>query len=112
MTFARVVLCFCLVLVSSAGGADAPEGENLAPNPSFEASDASEPAFWSRRTPNNPERALSWCDKVARTGARSLRIRNRADVQSRWRTGHHPRKLLACSIAICPTMTYETPEPP
>lgn len=63
-------------------------GENLIPNPSFEIADANAPAYWAQRTPSDEQRTLVWSDDAARTGARSLKIVNRADVLSRWRTGH------------------------
>jgi len=71
----------------------------LAPNPGFEEEDGGAPAFWERRTGTDAMRSLEWDGDVRRSGARSLRITNRAETLSRWRTGH------LADIALAP----ETP---
>ncbi|MBN1346191.1 MAG: hypothetical protein JXQ73_26115, partial [Phycisphaerae bacterium] len=85
MNATTILLCVVLTPLSTRA-ATAPT--NLAPNPTFETPDADNPAFWSQRTPSDDQRTLTWDEQVRRSGKHSLKIENRAAVESRWRTGH------------------------
>jgi len=83
-----IVLAAILSTLARSGDAAEVETPNLAPNPGLEMADGDRPAFWEQRTPSDEQRTLSWDDAICRSGTRSAKIESRADVISRWRTGH------------------------
>jgi len=107
-TAAILIAALVLVVKTPVANAAADNLENLAPNPGFETSDGTQPAFWAQRTPTDTQRSLSWDNNVFRSGKWSAKIENRASDLSRWRTGHLRDLVLQPGTECCLTGWIKT----